>query len=156
MSSSSHAESVLHAFAQHLAALGLLDWDGGHVAPGPDYTSSTPWPTFLGPNMPTKPSRALVLTATTATTERGNVMQGLQVRARDAADTAQWDVLGKLQQIRDHLNPGGNPRSSFIMGGMPVSKVVTIADPQPLALDAERRPGATLNFRIHSRRIAAP
>lgn len=149
----SQAEVLTNALGAHLAAVGLADWDGGTMTVGTEYDGATEWPQFMGPNMPML-ARVLVLTPTATTTLRASVTQSFQIRARDRADAQVWDIAAKLQQIRDHFTPGGHPRSSFLLGDVAVSKVVTL-DPTILPDDAERRPGATLNLTIHARRIAS-
>lgn len=150
-STRSHAERIAGGLAAFLAAAGVVQWDDFDEDPY-DPLDPPEWPTFLGPEMPATPDRCVVLTPTTRSYVRADVMQGVQIRVRGSVDGVSAEVLDKLQEIHDVIYPNGFPLSNATLGDVRVGAVLPAGDELPLDPDAGRRRGIIKNVRVRARR----
>lgn len=151
----SFAHEIAGGTAAYLAGLGLVAWDD--FGEGTAYTADSEWPTFLGPDMPPTPDSVVVITPTSQTKIRGDVLQGLQIRLRGpatSADEAHPDpriVADKAQAIEDALYPNGFPLVHVTLGAVRVGAVL-FGNATPFSPDGRGRHGHVMNFTVRARR----
>lgn len=133
----------------YLAGLGLATWD--QFGTGAAYTAASPWPVYLGPNMPSSPDRIIVITPGVQSFVRADVETTIQIRLRGAVDDTADDVENQAQAIHDAFYPNGFPLGHVSFGGVLIGAVIP-GDTLPLDPDANRRHGSIQNFRIRGRR----
>lgn len=143
----SDGDVIARGLAAWLAGADIIAWAPVTGA----YDGTTEWPTYIGPRMPLTPDEVVVITPTTADYVRGDVMQGIQVRLRGAADARDDAVRARAQSILDMCLPNGFPRTAVLLGDTRVGGIF----PGPntnLGDDAQRRPEVVQNYRIRFRR----
>jgi hypothetical protein len=138
-------------FAGWLDVNGIGSWAD---VSGP-YTSSTEWPIYLGPDMPSAPDQCIVITPTVRAPRRGaDILQSMQVRLRGRADAGRNDVAAKAQDIEDLCYPNGFPRVFVQLGFLKAGQILN-GPATLLPADGARRVGLTMNYTIRYRNPVA-
>lgn len=143
--------------AQYLASKGLAQWDWEGAAP---YALDVDeWPTFLGPQLPPRPDRCVIVTVGTIVRRpRGDVDVPVQLRVRglpespDAPGESAAEVAELVQALGDLFQPHGMPLVHTLLGVVPISAVMP-GGQADLGADDARRPGGTVNVTVRTRRV---
>jgi hypothetical protein len=140
--------------AAYLAEHDVVSWDD--FGAGTAYDSSTPWPTFIGPRMPTGPDALVVVTSTVQARIRADVLQGFQIRLRgDALSEDSEPDPEQINALHDAilavLYPNGYPLVHATLGNVRVG-IVRYLGSMIAETDAAGRLGIMLNFQARARR----
>lgn len=145
-------QRIAEGMAWYMADHGIANWDRNG---GDAYVDDTPWPTYLGPEMPSTPNRCIVVTPGAQSFVKANVLIGVQIRVRGEVRDKGGSIdqtQQKMQAIHDLFYPNGWPLSNAMLGNVRVGAVIP-GSRMPLSPDERGRHGALEEFGIRARRI---